>query len=1343
MRLLLKILVVVTWVMVGVFAAVKLRSAPQSAPELAVLGGWERSLPMLIRLGRERGLTVHALRAEDVGAQNLRARIGSAKVLLVLNAPHDDTLPRYQEQLRALQKEGRKFLVLDSRPWQGALVASGVLTRDELLSRYFRYSGEQNLGGMLDYVADKYLMLPRKVQPPAPAPSEGLYHPQAATLLKTPAELAALYKSRGFSEGAARVAYVVHSSFLLLKETEDIDALISAMERRKLQVFTIFADKEAVLRRLLLDVAPDVVLTQRHTGLGKPADGGVTIQERLGVPYLKPISALQTTVEAWRSRPEGLAPGDLAGQVIVQELEGTIEPLLISAQRTAGEYRIQVPIAERIERFADRTASWVLLRKTPAAQKRLAIIYYNADLGGESLAQGSVSGMFLDAPESLVQVSSALQQHGYRIQPPADKATLIERLRQTGRNLGPWAQSDIDAMALRPEVVRIAAADYVRWFRAHLTSEQQQAVIAKYGEPPGQLMVTHISGAPEIVIPQVVLGPGVSLFPQPEKGGRQDSRLVHDQTIPPSHQYIAFYLWLQEVYQPHALVHFGTHGTLELLPRRAAGMGPDDFADALLGKLPNINPWILDNVAEATLARRRAYAVLVDHLVPAIEKVETDRRFAVLHEEVERLIQLEAGPVREAFRKKIAAALTSTAYATDLLGKDAQLADMNVKELDMRLHALQEEQAPRSLHVLGQPPAAARLSGYIAAILGRAFQQRAGGRLLAEQLLACVLAPGVAPSSCTGFSPALQADVAGALRLRDNLLRTPQEITHLLDALDGKYVPPGPGNDPVRNPAAVPTGRNMYSLDPEQVPSAPAMEVGRAVAAQLIEAYRQKHGSIPKKVAINLNGFETMRDTGVTEAQVLALIGVEPVRDERGLVLDVRLLPRAALGRPRVDVVLAISGAYRDNFQSRVKLLDRALRMAQDAVEPDNALAAGTAAALLALRKDGLSEARAQQLARIRIYGQPPGQYGTQLLYLLPRSGAWQDRAEMAEVYRENMRFAYGQGLWGEQSDEGFREALRGADAASHVWASNMMSPLTNHHVYEYLGGLSMALERVNGRAPEALITDVRDPDRPRTRQLAEVLSTEGAARLLNERWIKDMQQQGYAGAGHVGAYVENLFGWSTTNPGSVDGKFFQRVDEVYREDTQKLGTRKWLERDNPDALLQVTVTLIESARRGYWSPGKERMERLTADYLSQVAKQGPSTGMMGGGNQALAAYVKQIYEAPGSRISTSVVAAYQARLAQAAAPSKPAATAAASAPSSTVVEGVKLRPPTAQESEKSAATSAPESPQQSPPVTSSEQSAASPFLALGPLLVVALGFFAALRQGRRGRRSAAVGRRS
>jgi len=597
------------------------RTLAQARGEVVGLGVWDEALPLLSAQAAKEGV---AFRGYPIGAldrPDLAQLVGGAKLVLVLNGPGERT-QAYLEKLRELRKGGAQLVALDARDWQGPLLSSQELLADAEVQRYWRYTGAENFQRLFGYLAVRYLHAHRRVLPPAPALEDGLYHPDAPAPFASLADYQSWEKSRHRAAGAPRAAYFIYSNWVTLKQTADIDAIMHALEQRGFEVVALFSSNEPWLRQTLVDLHPDLLLTHNHSQLGKPADGSQPIPELLGVPYLKPTIAMQSTYEEWLARPEGLTAYELGRQIFINELEGTIEPVLVSTQQTEGEARITVPVAERVERFADRAKAWVDLQRTPETDKRLAVIYYDVDLSGESLAQGSASGMFLNGPESLVRFARALQERGYAVAPPADAASLLARLARQGRNYGPWAQAQIDDEA-RSGAVLVSLADYRRWFETKLTPQMQARVIESHGPPPGHLMVTAIHGAPEIVIPRVELGPGVSLFPQPEKGARQDSRLVHDQTAPPSHQYLAFYFWLQEVYRPHALVHFGTHGTLELLPHRGAGLGPDDYADALLGRTPNLNPWTIENLGEATLARRRAYATLIDHLTPSLEAVRS------------------------------------------------------------------------------------------------------------------------------------------------------------------------------------------------------------------------------------------------------------------------------------------------------------------------------------------------------------------------------------------------------------------------------------------------------------------------------------------------------------------------------------------------------------------------------------------------------------------------------------------------------------------------------------------------------------------------------------------------
>lgn len=420
------------------------------------------------------------------------------------------------------------------------------------------------------------------------------------------------------------------------------------------------------------------------------------------------------------------------------------------------------------------------------------------------------------------------------------------------------------------------------------------------------------------------------------------------------------------------------------------------------------------------------------------------------------------------------------------------------------------------------------------------------------------------------------------------------EIKGLLHALAGSYLEAGPGPEPIRNPSTLPTGRNLYSLNPEEIPTRPAWQV----AHQLVDELLKKR--TPEKIGMDLNGMNTMRDFGVMEGQILWLLGVRPIWNSNNLAIDVELISAKELGRPRVDVFIAMGGLYKENFPSRVKLLDKAVRLAAAADDPVNPVRDHVSKMHGNLLTKGFSAADAEKYSFARIFGTKPGNVsGTNILYMIPRSGVWNHNDEVSSVYMDNMSYVYSGETWGRQVDGLYQEAMQGTDTLVRVWTSNMTSQLSNHHAYEYLGGLSMAVTKVTGKYPAAFIADVRDPSGARMRGFEEVLATNFRTELLNRKWIKGMKENGYAGAGHIAELVKNTFGWSVTRPESVSQGTWNDIYETYIKDREKLDLKEFFEKVSPHALQEIAATMLESSRKGLWQATPEQIAELSQVYAN------------------------------------------------------------------------------------------------------------------------------------------------
>lgn len=1177
------------------------------------IGIWDRSEPILQQAAAAAGVRVDVLPSERF-AGDQAPDLAGYRLALVLNLD-PVAAGRIVERWKEAHRDpacALELVALDQRGSHAPLKQAGALVDDPRIPPYWRANGAVNLARMLDLVATAYLSEQRAVKPPVEVPEWGYHLPGHEEPTTRHADLAA---GMGWTPGAPVAAVLIQQSFWITKDTAVSDLLADRLRAAGMNPAILFVSTAGQLSGMLRELKPDVIVEDRHGTMWDDGDGRSLLEE-LDATYTRPVSMMRSTVADWRASRLGLAPADVALCQILQECAGAIEPVVIGGlQENVLGFRLHEPIRERIDRFAARAAAWARLRHAANADKRVALVSYNKGVGKGDLLRGSPTGAFLDGPRSLLAFLARLKQEGYDLPaPPADERALVALFQDHARNVAPWDQAELEAMADRPEAILVEAATLERWLSERLTPGHLRALEQHFGKPPGRMMVVERNGGRKyVVLPALRLGK-VLLAVQPERGERMDEALLHSRDIPPPYHYLAFYWWLQEEFKADAVIHFGTHGSLELLPGRENGLGPDDWSDLCAGTMPIIDLWVMDNLGEATLARRRSYARLVDHLVPPALRDGLSPEEQRLAEDLRKHAVLDTGTLKQGFRTAITAAARSQGLSARLrlVERDGVLDDASLERLADTLHERQEAATPETMHVLGQAPPDAMIAAVVADSLGRALREAvAPGRPLPEQRTAALAFARRSILGSEAADPAVAALIAQGRDLAERVRGCRAETDALVHALAGGFTRPGPGPDPVRNPASVPTGRNLFALNPEEIPTRASWEVARGLVAQLLAKRR------PGKVAIDLSGMSTMQDFGVTEAQILHFIGVEPVWAASGIVADVRLIPRAELGRARVDVFVAMGGHYRENFPSRLRLLDKALRLAAASPEEDNPLRSASAAMAGRLRGRGIADADA--LSTARIFGTKPGNLsGTNILYLVPRSGAWKEEGEITSIYIDNMSFVYGGGRWGEKVDGLYEEALQGTDTIVHTWSSHLTSPLSNHHVYEYLGGLSMAVKAVTGHEAEAFIADTRDSDGARLRGFDEVLDTTLQSELLSKRWIAGMQEHGYAGAGHIAELVQNTFGWNATRASALPGGVWDDIDAIYRQDRFGLDLPAWMERENPDAWQETLATMIEATRKGYWKPSRAVLDDLCERYARSVAQHGGSGGLVSGGNRDL-----------------------------------------------------------------------------------------------------------------------------
>ncbi|HET6340515.1 MAG TPA: cobaltochelatase subunit CobN, partial [Polyangiales bacterium] len=738
---------------------------------------------------------------------------------------------------------------------------------------------------------------------------------------------------------------------------------------------------------------------------------------------------------------------------------------------------------------------------------------------------------------------------------------------------------------------------------------------------------------------------------QPTRGYEIDvSATYHDPDLVPPHGYLAFYAWLRRVYRAHAVVHVGKHGNLEWLPGKSVALGSSCWPDAVFGPMPHLYPFIVNDPGEGTQAKRRAQAVIIDHLVPPLTRAESYGALRDLERLVDEYYQaLALDPVRSALlRKEILAAAKAVDLDRELeaargraqRGVEAVTEDdALLMTIDAYLCELKESQIRDGLHVFGRSPAGTQRLDMLVALARLPTRAGTGAdegllKALARSVLVPAAEGGIDPLTVdaatpwTGARPASLAAVsdepwrtAGDTRERLELLAReilagnvevpagcapviariqrelvpaldgcgPREIAGLLAGLDGRFVEPGPSGAPSRGRLDVlPTGRNFYSVDVRAVPTPSAYRLAERAAERLVQRHVQDHGEYPRCIGLSVWGTATMRTGGDDIAQALALLGVRPVWAEGSArVVDTEILPASVLRRPRVDVVLRISGFFRDAFPELIRLVDAAVRAVAELDEPEhvNPIRARVLRDEQALVSRGLAPSDAARKARFRIFGSKPGAYGTGIGGVIDQ-GNWHDRRDLAELYLDFGCYAYSEADGGGPERELLGAQLKGVEAVLHNQDNREHDILDSDDYYQFQGGMGAAIEMLRGQPVALYHGDNSNPEAPRVRSLREELARVVRARVVNPKWIAGARRHGYKGASEMAATVDLMFGYGAlTNV--VEDYQYAMVSDAYVLD---LENQAFLAEHNPAALREMTERLLEAMQRGLWrEPGEHR----------------------------------------------------------------------------------------------------------------------------------------------------------
>jgi magnesium chelatase subunit H len=1050
-----------------------------------------------------------------------------------------------------------------------------------LTMQYWLAGSEENIVNMVRYLVARYATGDRaslrgklEAKSPVEYPDTGLYHPRIDGRIAT--ELSQLPEPRGEIQGT--VGLLVMRSYVLSGDTDHYDAVIAALEARGLRVIPAFASG--------LDARPAIdayfVKHQRRqidallslTGfslVGGPAFNDAKAAEdslaELDVPYVSAQAIEFQTLDQWEDSGRGLLPVESTIMVAIPELDGATGPMVFGGRRSSADPvapdarpdatpRDMRPLPERVDMLANRIEKLVALRTKSRVERKLAVVLFNFPPNGGAAGTAAHLSVFASLHATLRRLSA----EGWSVDVPPT----IDELRKLVLE-GNAATRGTEANVF----AEIPTDDHVRRER-HLAD-----IEAQWGPAPGRQQTDGRS----IFVLGAQLG-NVFVGLQPAFGYEGDPmRLLFESGFSPTHAFSAFYRWVREDFGADAVLHFGTHGALEFMPGKQCGLSPSCWPDRLIGDLPNLNLYAANNPSEGTLAKRRAAATLISYLTPPVAKAGLYRGLIELEESIDRWRMLP--PDDDAERQRLVPLIQAQAASLELADAEPEWTDGNaIPPLAEQLRTYKDTLIPQGLHVIGEPPAVDQRIEHLIAMA-----EAQGSVQLPERAISVLVAGGTPGEALTGAGLRADADLVELmtqLQAADRLMSEDHELPAIVHALDGGFIRPVSGGDLIRNPSVLPTGRNLHGFDPFRIPSAFAVKDGALQAERLLERHRGDCRRLPETIALVLWGTDNLKTEGGPIGQVLALIGAQPRFDGYGRLCGATLTPLEELDRPRLDVVVTLSGIFRDLLPLQTRLLAEAFYLAASADEPldRNFVRRNT---LEFQKKHGCDF----ETAAMRVFSNADGAYGANVSHLID-SGAWDDEDELAETYSRRKCFAYGRDGRPVRQEQLLQSILGGVDLTYQNLESVELGVTTIDHYFDTLGGIGRAVRRVKGDDVPVYIGDQTHGEGT-VRTLGEQVALESRTRMLNPKWYEGMLEHGPEGVRQIEAHITNTMGWSATT-GQVAPWVYEQLSQTYVLDPEM---RERLARLNPKASVKLANRLLEAHERAYWTPDPSVLEEL------------------------------------------------------------------------------------------------------------------------------------------------------
>ena len=1141
-----------------------------------------------------------------------------------------------------------------------------------------------------------------------------------------------------------------------------------AFEKKGFMVYRINKLQSFIAGHHADSIQANAVVNMAHGRLG---DYFVEFLKQKNIPLFSPLNINRLTTD-WENDKQGMNGGFMSQSIVTPEIDGAIRPYVVFGQRINKEGLQEVyGIPDRMESFVESVQGYVNLKNKQNGNKRIAIFYFKGP------GQNALTASGMEVVPSLYNLLVRLRNEGYNVgKLPANAEELGKMIQAQGAVFGTYAEGAYTKFLKSGHPALVTAQQFADWTQKALSKKMMAEMNKLYGSFPGKYMATDDG---KLAVARLQFG-NVALLPQVMAGVGGDAfKIVHGTDQAPPYTYVASYLWARYGFSADALIHFGTHGSLEYTPRKQVALDSNDWSDRLIGVVPHLYIYTIGNVGEAMIAKRRTYAQTQSYLTPPFKESELRQTYKQLSDAIqsyekkpsnEQSLKVKALTVKMGIARELGldAKLMTKPYTADEIARVENYAEELANEkITGKLYTLgvpyDNDDVRTSVYAMATDPiaygmlAVDKLKGraqegvekhkqlfdrlylskarntvtqllgsasvtddYICRYIGitpaelqmarkveamqaapdpiqmmmqmgdqmggmkEAKPKKVDHRTVSELRAAKVSHKKKIPQMSreafekmeqTGRFPdkMMEAIKKGQKWYQDDLKKAKMakagkgkasqsgktskdkgmmmskapkytrqqihlaqaittvehalqnvgkysealrqsplnEMSSLMNALNGGFTAPSPGGDLIVNPNTMPTGRNLFSINVENTPSEDAWEKAKELCDNTIKMYCERHkGEYPRKVSYTLWSSEFIETEGATIAQILYMLGVEPVRDAFGRVTDLRLIPSKQLGRPRIDVVVQTSGQLRDLAASRLFLINKAIEMAANAKDDkyDNLVKAGVTESERVLVEKGMSPKEAREVSMYRVFGGVNGNYGTGIQEMVTAGDRWDKESQIAEVYMNNMGAFYGdEKNWETVRKAAFEAALTRTDVVVQPRQSNTWGALSLDHVYEFMGGMNLAVRNVTGKDPDAYLADYRNHSNMRMQEVKEAIGIEGRTTIFNPAYIKEKMKGGASSASTFAEIVTNTYGWNVMKPKAIDKEMWNEIYNVYVKDKYHLGTKEFFDKQNPAALMEMTAVMMESARKGMWKATPQQLKDIAKLHTETVNKYKPS----------------------------------------------------------------------------------------------------------------------------------------